>query len=293
MAITVAHPTPRSRATQATERFCSPTWRHASARARSVSYARGAMASARSVQLPVSQSASGQRQIRFHHTTTTRRPPEGRSRTRTLRRPLRHRPHSALGTGHDNAVGLHQLVQLAVDLGGHQQAEAVHPHQRDGAVASLEFHQGLLDSRCLGQPQESRGPGSRWWMGLALCRGARPDHAPRFSAKSPFCLSVLFTCVRVSVAVHTTGARGDNHDNHHGRLGACFAPRPCGHRGATPWCLIRRRPGAPSPTTSSAGGSRPATSPPEASSLARCWETRRRAVPVVLPDPHQRPDGPT
>ena len=99
-AMTVDHPTPRSRATQATERFCSPTCRHASARARSVSDARGAMASDRSVQLPTSQSGSGQRQMRFHHTTTTRRPPEGRSRTGTFRRPFdtARVPHSGQAT---------------------------------------------------------------------------------------------------------------------------------------------------------------------------------------------------
>jgi hypothetical protein len=74
-------PTPSSRATQATERFCSPTWRQASARARSVIDARGAMAGDRSLQLPTSQSGSGQRQIRFDHTITTGRPPAGRSRT--------------------------------------------------------------------------------------------------------------------------------------------------------------------------------------------------------------------
>ncbi len=45
-AMIVDQPTPKSRATQATERFCSPTCRQASARARSVIDALGAMASA-------------------------------------------------------------------------------------------------------------------------------------------------------------------------------------------------------------------------------------------------------
>ena len=78
---------PRSRATAATAWASVPTRRHASARARSVSTARGRMAAACSVQVRTPQAGSRQRQRRLRHHSTTGRPPIGRSRTRTVRRP--------------------------------------------------------------------------------------------------------------------------------------------------------------------------------------------------------------
>jgi hypothetical protein len=83
----VAQPTPRSRATAATAWASVPTRRQASARARSVSTARGWMAVARSVQVRTLQAGSRQRQRRWCQASTTGRPPIGRSRTRTVRRP--------------------------------------------------------------------------------------------------------------------------------------------------------------------------------------------------------------
>jgi hypothetical protein len=83
----VAQPTPRSRATAATAWASLPTRRHASARARSVSTARGRIAATRTVQVRTSQAGSPQRQIRLRQHSTTGRPPIGRSRTRTVRRP--------------------------------------------------------------------------------------------------------------------------------------------------------------------------------------------------------------
>ena len=58
-----------------------PTRRQASARARSVSTARGAIPVTRSVQVRTPQADSRQRQIRLRHHSTTGRPPTGRSRT--------------------------------------------------------------------------------------------------------------------------------------------------------------------------------------------------------------------
>jgi hypothetical protein len=84
--ITVAHPTPRSRATAATAWASLPTRRHASARARSLSTARGRIAATRSVHVWTPQAGSTQRQIRLRQHSTTGRPPIGRSRTRTVRR---------------------------------------------------------------------------------------------------------------------------------------------------------------------------------------------------------------
>jgi hypothetical protein len=78
---------PQSRATAATAWASLPTRRQASARARSVSTARGQTAAARSVQVRTPQAGSRQRQMRLHHNSTTGRPPAGRSRTRTVRRP--------------------------------------------------------------------------------------------------------------------------------------------------------------------------------------------------------------
>jgi hypothetical protein len=85
--ITVAQPTPRSRATAATAWASLPTRRHAWARARWVSIARGAIPVTRSVQVRTPQAGSRQRQIRLRQHSTTGRPPIGRSRTRTVRRP--------------------------------------------------------------------------------------------------------------------------------------------------------------------------------------------------------------
>ena len=83
----VCQPTPNSRATCATERPASPTRRQISARARSVSAARGPMSSTSSDQVPTAQSGSGQRHRRLAHTNTTGRSAIGRSRTFTRLRP--------------------------------------------------------------------------------------------------------------------------------------------------------------------------------------------------------------
>jgi len=80
-------PPPKSRATAATGWASLPTRRHASARARSVSTARARMAVTRSVQVRTPQAGSRQRQIRLRQHNATGRPPEGRSRTQTVRRP--------------------------------------------------------------------------------------------------------------------------------------------------------------------------------------------------------------
>jgi hypothetical protein len=55
--------------------------------ARSVSTARGPIAATRSVQVRTLQAGSRQRQMRLRQTSTTGRPPIGRSRTHTRRRP--------------------------------------------------------------------------------------------------------------------------------------------------------------------------------------------------------------
>ncbi len=81
------HDTPNSRASWATEWPSRPTLRQISTRARSVSTARGAMASVSSDHVLTAQPGSGQRHRRLCHTSTTRRSPMGRSRTRTTRRP--------------------------------------------------------------------------------------------------------------------------------------------------------------------------------------------------------------
>jgi hypothetical protein len=83
----VAQPTPRSRATAATAWASLPTRRQASARARWVNTARGAIPATPSVQVRTLQAGSRQRQMRLGHKSTTGRPPIGRSRTRTTRRP--------------------------------------------------------------------------------------------------------------------------------------------------------------------------------------------------------------
>ena len=84
-AITAAQPTPKSRATAATECPSRPTRRHACLPARSVHAARGLICGWLSVQVCCSHSRWGQRQIRLTHTNVTARSPAGRSRTQVGR----------------------------------------------------------------------------------------------------------------------------------------------------------------------------------------------------------------
>jgi len=85
-AITVAQPTPNSRATAATACPSRPTRRQAWARARSVHDARGAIAGCVSVQVCCSHWGCTHRQMRLTHTSVTRRSPAGKSRTHVGRR---------------------------------------------------------------------------------------------------------------------------------------------------------------------------------------------------------------
>jgi hypothetical protein len=77
----VPHPTPRSTATRATSVASCPTRRAHSARARSVSTDRARITALGSDQVRCGQAASRQRHTRLSHTSTTGRPPAGRSRT--------------------------------------------------------------------------------------------------------------------------------------------------------------------------------------------------------------------
>src|SRR5271157_4765357 len=97
-AITVAQPTPTSRATAATECPSRPTRRHACLRARSLHDARALICGWVSVQVCCSHSGWVQRQMRLTQTNVTGRSPVGRSRTHVGRRPcnLAAAPH----TGH-------------------------------------------------------------------------------------------------------------------------------------------------------------------------------------------------
>jgi hypothetical protein len=85
----VCQPTPYSTATAATSWPSSPTRRHASARARSVSDARGRMCSLVSDQVFAAHRSCAHRHTRFTQISVTGRPAVGRSRTRTGRRPCR------------------------------------------------------------------------------------------------------------------------------------------------------------------------------------------------------------
>ncbi len=84
--ITVAHPTPSSAANWATLIASRPTRWVAQTRARSVSTARARTAAVASDQVRITHAGSSQRQTRLSHTSSTGRPPIGRSRTdRALR----------------------------------------------------------------------------------------------------------------------------------------------------------------------------------------------------------------
>ena len=88
---------PKPRAARATDCSPGPTRRAISARARSVSTARGLISSDSSDQVPIAQAGSGQRHSRLAHTNTTGRSARGRSRTLTRRRFNSEAPDRARG----------------------------------------------------------------------------------------------------------------------------------------------------------------------------------------------------
>jgi hypothetical protein len=97
---------------------------------------------------------------------------------------LRQCPGPTARTPDHRGRRLHQLVQLTVDFGGGQQAEAGHAHKRDGALATLECHQGASSILAASTAARIARPLVAMVDGLALWRKAVPGHAPRFIAKS-------------------------------------------------------------------------------------------------------------
>ena len=102
--ITVHHATPSTAAVRDTAASCRPTCSKAHARARSVSVARGAIASWRSVQVRCSHAGCGQHQTRFTQHSTTGRPATGRSRTQLGRRSFARATAPQLGQPTRSAV---------------------------------------------------------------------------------------------------------------------------------------------------------------------------------------------
>ena len=97
--ITDHQPTPSVRAVEVTVSPSAPTRRVTHALARPVSDCRGAPSGERSVHVRTGHVGRGQRQIRFHHTSTVGRPATGTSRSRCSRRSWTwagppHRPQS-------------------------------------------------------------------------------------------------------------------------------------------------------------------------------------------------------
>jgi hypothetical protein len=109
----VAQPTPKSRATAATAWASLPTRRQASARARSVSTARGPIAAARSVQVRTWQAGSRQRQRRLrqgqHHRAAADRQVTHPDRATTMGLG----PHAATWAADDLRRGLDHQPPLA------------------------------------------------------------------------------------------------------------------------------------------------------------------------------------
>lgn len=96
--MTVCHPTPKSRATLATDCPSRPTPRHAFLRARSVNTARPAIVSWTSVHVLVGHTTSRQCQRRLRHRDLAGRPNTSVSRTTVSRRPFDWRPRHTRGT---------------------------------------------------------------------------------------------------------------------------------------------------------------------------------------------------
>ena len=127
--ITVHHATPSAAAVRDTAASAAPTCSNAHARARSVSVARGAIASCRSVQVRCSHSGCGQHQIRLTQQITTGRPPIGRSRTQVGRRSFARATAPHAGQPTRSAVVSHQQLQLPAGVRGGEHLEPGQPEQ--------------------------------------------------------------------------------------------------------------------------------------------------------------------
>ena len=99
---------PNSRATAATDVASWPTRRQISARARSVSDARGAITGEVSVQVRFAHAQCGQRHTRLTHTSVTGHPPAGKSRTH-----LGHRSCSSATAPHSGQPTKSAVVSTA------------------------------------------------------------------------------------------------------------------------------------------------------------------------------------
>ena len=100
------------------------------------------MAAARSVQVRTPQAGSRQRQRRLRHHSTTGRPPAGRSRTRTVRRPCSSarspQPTQPITVGR----GLDGELPLATHQLGRDDLEAVQAEQPGGGRTTVLTHLG-------------------------------------------------------------------------------------------------------------------------------------------------------
>jgi hypothetical protein len=161
-AIAVPHPTPKSRATAATEAPSSPTRRHTSARARSVSDARGKICGQVSVQVLIGHSRCGHRHTRLIHTRVTGRPPVGRSRTQHGRRSC-----SCATAPHPGQSTRSAVVSMACSSSPScsdtasttNPASPTSPPQHYALVPSGASHFRVLDTTDHEAPGPSPGPG--------------------------------------------------------------------------------------------------------------------------------------
>jgi hypothetical protein len=154
--IAVRHPMPNSRATAATEAPSSPTRRQISARARSVSDARGEITGEVSVQVRFGRVRAAPDPIDPHQRD---RPPTRRRVTHPDRAPvmrLGHRP--ALRAPHQVGGRLDRLLQLAIVI-RHGQHHEPGQTQHRRRCTTLSFHLGPLLLRVLNTTDhEAPGP---------------------------------------------------------------------------------------------------------------------------------------
>jgi hypothetical protein len=161
----VAQPTPRSRATAATTWASLPTRRQASARARSVSTARGPIAAARSVQVRTPQAGSRQR-----HRAAADRQVAHPDRAAAVRGG----PHAAAPTADHRGRGLDGELPFATHEFGRDDLEAVQAEQRRPGPTTVLTH--------LGPPLAGRQTSARYArpqvpFGSSTATSATPHHA--------------------------------------------------------------------------------------------------------------------
>ena len=157
----------------------------------------------RSVQLATSQSGSGQRQMRLDHTTTTRRPPAGRSRTRTRRRPLDSARVPQAGQPITVAVVSTSWCSSPSITAAASRAKPSIPTSATALSLVSNPTRGLLDSRCLDSRKNREAPGRGGGPSASMGVGRSWSRSPLHRESRPSCCFQIVTEREEKVSIAT------------------------------------------------------------------------------------------